>query len=106
MNSTSGTTTLTISRKRTQAWSMARIVSGGRGPVGPRLPLGTYRDIKGPRLRRGASNAWGCGGHVGAPSVAHPVTEDRDGFAGAVPRAWGSGGHVGAPSSTSAPAPD
>jgi hypothetical protein len=29
--------------------------------------------------------------------VAHPVTEDRDGFAGAVPSIGGLGGHIGAP---------
>src|SRR5207247_7807538 len=39
----------------------------------------------------------GSGGHFGAPDVAHAVTEDRDGCAGAVPSVWGSGGHVGAP---------
>ena len=30
-------------------------------------------------------------------AVAQPVTEDRDGSAGAVPSVWGSGGHIGAP---------
>jgi hypothetical protein len=50
-----------------------------------------------PRLRRGATNAWGSGGHLGAPDIAHTVTEDRDGSAGAVPSVWGSGGHLGAP---------
>src|SRR5438876_205588 len=53
----------------------------------------------GPKGATGAvPSSGGSGGHVGAPDVAHAVTEDRDGCAGAVPSSGGSGGHVGAPS--------
>jgi hypothetical protein len=57
----------------------------------------TLADRGASRLRRSAPSGWGFRGHLGAPIIAHTLTEDRDGFAGAVPSGWGFGGHLGAP---------
>src|SRR6266849_3649557 len=63
------------------------------------LPSRTGRGAS--RLRRGAPNVWGFGGHLGAP-IAKPegTPEERPGFAGALRTSGGLGAISGPPSPT------
>jgi broad specificity phosphatase PhoE len=72
-------------RGRAQAEALGRALRGYRVTAAYVSPFHRARETAELALRE-----------LGA--VAPPVTEDRDGSAGAVPSVWGSGGHVAAPS--------
>src|SRR5205085_1431423 len=69
-----------------------------RGAWGPfRGPISVSPHRGAPRLRRGATNVGGLGGHFGAPSPSRH-TEARHGSAGARRTSGGLGAISGAPS--------